>query len=362
MVVVLMNDIGIVTIISDNYGNRLQNYALSLIIEKMGLSVCTLFNIKRQPILRKLRLLMIKNNSERKRLSKFSEFNKKYIKNKIYYFGVDGKRNMNIIEWCEFKLIDLKFRKFIVGSDQVWNSYFTFNSDLMFLNFADYGKRIAYAASFGTDTIDERHVSLYKKCLSKIKHISVRENSGARIIDKLLNKDVDVNIDPTMLVNREEWLKVSIKPQCDIKKPYVLMYFLGDILNEYRQYIYQYAMINELDIIDLTEMEPNQFWYNTGPSEFIWLIEHSKIIFTDSFHGTVFSILMQKPFIVFERVMKSHSMVSRIESLLGLLDLKDRMFHNQSYNDIKKIDYFDTYKKLDVERKVAMEYLLNCLN
>ena len=102
--------------------------------------------------------------------------------------------------------------------------------------------------------------------------------------------------------------------------------------------------------------------YKTGPGEFIDYINSASVFFTDSFHGVVFSILMQTPFVVYERISKSSSMYSRIETLLDMFELRSREANNaRDKKDIFNIDFSHIQPILEYERKKALDYLKNAL-
>ena len=241
-----MNKIGIITINdNNNYGNRLQNYAVQTYLKKLGFDVETLknkepYNEKKKYVFRVIKNV-IKGNKRIKdeRLKRFEDFNKniKFSRRTITAFS-------NIKDKYDF---------FVVGSDQVWNSNIGRLRDVDLLGFARDEQKIAFSASFGVSEISSKDKEKVEKEISKFKAISVREKVGENIIKKLTNRtDVEVLIDPTMLLNPEEWDIVAKRPkQIDLlkNKKYILNYFLGELSENRKKEIERVAKENNCDRI-----------------------------------------------------------------------------------------------------------------
>lgn len=360
-----MKKVAIFTINDDNnYGNRLQNYAVQKSLENLGMEVNTVINTtikrtKKKNVVKiamwKLKVL-ISNIIYRihKRKVCFEKFNK----NIKFYSEKINENNIPIKLKNDFDL-------YITGSDQVWNPNFHRMSDIDFLTLANENKRCSFSASFGISEIPENLKEFYKDRLSKIKYLSVREDSGKEIIKKLTNRDdVEVLIDPTMMLNAEEWDKVSEKPkQMNLlkKKKYILNYFLGKLSEERKQEIKRIADENDCEIINI--LDKKSPFYHTGPSEFLWLEKNAFLICTDSFHSSVFAILYNIPFIVFDREDKNISMNSRIETLINKFKLKNRKFNGKNITmENLNHNYEEAYEILEQERMKTKSFLNNALN
>lgn len=255
-----------------------------------------------------------------------------------------------------------RYDYFITGSDQVWNPNYTSGSSIYFLTFAPKNKRISYAASFGVSEIPEEYIENYKKWLSEMPHLSVREEAGAKIVKDLTGREATVSLDPTMLLTKEQWLSISQVPSHKPKKGYLLTYFLGNIPKERENLLKDIAKRNDLEIVNLARVK-EKIPYLTGPSEFIDYIDSASVFCTDSFHGAAFSILLETPFIVFERIDNSPSMNSRIETLLTKFKLESRLVQNIKSNEqIFEIDYSHVPPILQKERDSSINYLKNALN
>lgn len=360
--------VGIVTITNGiNYGNRLQNYALQETIRKKNIEcVETIKNItgcKEEKILKKFLKAMILNIYRNVRCDN-KTLNELLKKNKFDIFNKENiKFSESTIEKNNIKGdIDKLYNLFVCGSDQIWNPNFEFNSEIEFLTFADREKRIAYAPSFGVSKIQEKDRKKYKEWISGIKHITVREEAGAKIVKEITGQNVDVVVDPTMFLDKEAWMKVSKE---DVNKPkgeYLLTYFLGGIPEEYRNYIEKIAKKNNLEIIELSNRNVPKYYVN-GPSEFIDYINSAELFMTDSFHGCVFSMLMETPFVVCKR--NGHTvkedMYSRIDTFVSKFKLEDRQFENIKDKNLFEIDYTESYKILEKEREKSHRFLNNAL-
>lgn len=355
--------VGILTINdNDNYGNRLQNYAVQQSLSKMNLEVETIKNsgilnvyeknIFRR-ILRKVKFLIVMgkkkvNGINNKRYKCFRNFNKNIKYNKKY---------INPLE----KKINAQYDMFFVGSDQVWNTTFNRLTYIDLLGFADPKKRIAFSASFGISELPQRYHEKAKKELLKFKSISVREDAGKRIVEGLTQRnDIEVLVDPTMLLSSKEWDKVAKKPNQLKTNKYILNYFLGELSEKRKNEINRIAKENGCEVINI--LDNNSPFYETGPSEFIYLEKNAFLICTDSFHSSVFAILYNRPFIVFDREDKTTSMNSRIETLINKFDLQNRKFEGKITKENLHHDYTEAYKILEKEREKSINFLKKALD
>lgn len=345
--------VGIFTINDDgNFGNRLQNYAVQEILKKCNIQVAT---IRKESLLSRIKnnlkicIKKVLPQNKYKRQINFNQFNKNI---KFKYYKKDK----------ELDKINKQYDYFFTGSDQVWNPNFGRMSDVDFLMFASEEKRNSFSASFGISNLPNDLKKFYKERLAKLKNISVREDAGKKIVEELTGrKDVEVLIDPTMMIKAEEWDKISKKPRKLGNDKYILNYFLGDISKDRKEIIEKVAIENNCKIINI--LDSQDIYYSCGPSEFLYLEKNAFLICTDSFHSSVFAILYNRPFLVFEREDTNENMNSRLETLLSKFELQDRKYRggNIKEKDLKH-DYSNSYKILDVERKKCDEFLMKILN
>lgn len=367
-----MNKVGIVTLNGYfNYGNRLQNYALQEVLKSYENEVETIWIEEEKPnsnnlglirkamgvikrptnIIRKINNIRYLDKLNLERELRFKVFSEKYIKESSY----------NITEnHLPDKYLD-RYNYFITGSDQVWNPYFTNASPLYFLTFAPTNKRIAYSPSFGISDIPREHVEDYKKWLSDMSFLSVREEAGASIIKRLTGREAPVLADPTLLLNKDDWLSIA-EPAAD--KPnddFILTYFLGEISKDTQKLINRYRKEYNLKVINLANPKYRDF-YLTDPSEFLDYINTAKLFVTDSFHGAVFSILFETPFVVTDRKGQLPSMNSRITTLLSTFGLEHRHVNKVNKNELMNLGFAHIQPILNEERAKAFEYLNTALS
>ena len=246
------------------------------------------------------------------------------------------------------------------GSDQVWNPKFDRLSDVDLLSFATPEQRISFSASFGISELPENSKEKAKRELEKFKSISVREDRGKEIVEELTErKDVQVLVDPTMLLTSEEWDKVAKKPEQLKTDKYILNYFLGEISEKRKKEIERIAKENNCEIINI--LDKNSPFYQTGPSEFLYLEKNAFLICTDSFHSSVFAILYNRPFVVFDREDSNVKMNSRLDTLLKKFKLENRWYKDKITEEQLKVDYKEPYIILEEERKKAKEFLENAI-
>ncbi len=317
-----MKKVAIVTLYGENnYGNRLQNYAVQKTLEKMGCEVETIVAIEKSKQKRSLKFyianilaetlpcIVKRINADFIRHKSFKNFTKKYIPTR--YILTEGTFPNSLNDEYDY---------YVAGSDQIWNPNFRDvkkNYYNMFLRFVPKDKRICFSPSIGVSKLPDEWIEKFTEGFNGFNELSVREETGARIIKELSGKDAKVLIDPTLMFDKDEWLKVSKKSKAP-KKPYVLEYFLGERDNEKLNAI---AKENNLSRVTLLDRN-NSDIYVSGPGEFIDLVSKADMICTDSFHACVFSILFGKPFIVYKRKDKTQDMYSRIDSLLNLFNVE----------------------------------------
>ena len=382
--------VAIVTQFGDNYGNKLQNYALQQLLLSLGHDASTIIIKDGNKLNYPEDALSV--------IKKFSPFYMKAVlssrfKNKYPYknsrdgvwksirFAKNGLVNelneQRKKAFANFSKLHLKidtlpyipgdyrypdnYDAYICGSDQIWNPNYSSTSSAYFLQFAPQQKRVAFAPSFGISELPEVIKPLYREWLNGIPILSVREEKGAEIIKSLTGREVPVLPDPTMCLSAAEWESIEKRPDFARGK-YVLTYFLGNETNKYRRYIEKYAKKNHLRIINLFDMREPDF-YLADPAEFVWLIHHADTIFTDSFHGTVFSLIFHVPFVVFERVESGGSgMSSRIDTLLKLTGMEERRFGWTPLDRIHSISFSESDISIALRVEKARKFLKQALN
>lgn len=338
---------------NNNFGNKLQNYALQYVLENLGFEVITLknniySNTKKFYLLRCLKNKLKKERIKNDRTLLFENFNKNINYSKEYYNAFSKYKDFDYV---------------VCGSDQIWNPNQGRLRDFDLLSEVPSQKRISYAASFGIDEIPLKYIDSVRKELGKFKAISVREDRGNEIVKEITGRnDTMVLLDPTLLLPEDAWNKIMVKPEKLKSKKYILNYFLGTPSEKIMKEIKKVAEQNGCDIINL--MDEDDTLFNSGPSEFLYLEKNAFLICTDSFHSSVFAFIFNKPFIVFERNQSSlKSMNSRIETLINKLNLKDRKFNGKEIttNNLNH-NYVDGYHILEEEKNKSIDFFKKNMN
>lgn len=258
---------------------------------------------------------------------------------------------------------------YMTGSDQVWNSRFTKNDSSFLLEFAsDNKKKCAYSSSFAYDDIPCQYRPLFERNLPRYANISVREESGVKLVKDITGRDVPAVCDPTLLLTKKEWTDFSQGAKKYTKEPYILAYILAYSFNPFPDvdYIVQeiqrqtgYKVIY-LDAGRRDYFKPNSMVIkDAGPKEFVDLFLKAEFVITTSFHGTVFSINFNKPFY---SVIKEGNPDSRISSILRITGLQSRGIPAYEKNiNCELLDYAAPSLKLEQFRNFSLQYLQSCI-
>lgn len=374
-----------------NYGSMLQSFATQAILDNWGIENETI-NIDgiKHEIARKRKKYYMKNlfNIPMYRAKKgfvrhiiqrkmdprgfgadintrnkaFKDFEKKY-----YQLSKPCNSMEHLTETCK------SYSNILLGSDQLWlpvnivGDYYTLNFVPSDVN------KITYATSFGVSTIPRY---LHKKTidfLNRIDYLSVREQSGQKIINELIGNEVPVVCDPTLLLSKEQWLGFSNPEKNIINKPYIFCYFLGNN-RHHRDFVTRLKKKTGFSIVTLKHTgeyipSDNSFGdyapYDVGPFDFVNLINNAEYICTDSFHGTTFSVLLQKNFYSFRRFSNNtkESTNSRVEDFLYKLGQEKRILSGTEAVDEldDTTEYSMVQDQVDNWKNLSMDYLKNAL-
>ena len=360
-----------------NYGNVLQRYAVCNLLMGLGAEVESLWFSPQAGFLPYLQ--------SHYPWMKDSWDWKTWVKLGINWKGITGNlfsgqnawesaRNAGIKSFVDRYIpmrYDVDFAKvadeydyFVVGSDQVWNPNGDIDFSYPFLKFSSPSKRISYAASIASTEIPVKKKDIFIEGINGMKAISVREQAGAELIEQLTGRKVEVVADPTMLVAAEKWREIARKPSWLKGDEEILTtYFLGKRPDEV---INRLAMEHGLKVVNILDEHVFEH-YAVAPEEWLWLIDHAQLMYTDSFHGTVFSILFRRPFVVTERIGDGcvNKMTSRIDTLLGKFGLEARRGTKENGYMIDtpmEIQYGDVEAVLAKDRQRAEAYLRRALD
>ena len=326
-----------------NYGAVLQAYALKTKLNRMGYKA-KILNYQNPYIARLYRKGIHIDFWKRDILP--SRWGKVFHEVGENLYGLKEWKN----QWTSFekfigeKLLDGQEKKltlndlakercdvYILGSDQIWARELTHGFDpAYFGQFAPGCKKISYAASVPNGSIPEAEQAYFEQALKSLAHISVREEKLARVVEKLTGKEVTTVVDPTLLLERADYEDLLYEEPL-VKEKYIFAYFVveDELLGKCAEMI-----------------------FDAGPREFLTYIRDAEMIFTNSFHGTVFSILFQKKFY---SVYKENG---RISNLLAFLNLEERhITAEDAMNYADGIDYTHVGDKLCNYRRQSVEYL-----
>lgn len=261
----------------------------------------------------------------------------------------------------------------LVGSDQLWLPS-NIAGDYYTLSFVPKDvRKIAYATSFGVSKIAKGQKRKVEEYLSRIDYLSARENSGKEIIKASIGRDVPLVCDPALLLTAKEWDE-DATPGKIIKDKYIFCYLMGDnpwqrkfVIDLKNKTGYKVVALLHLDqYIASDEVYVDEAPYDISPADFINLVKNAEYICTDSFHGTVFSIIYEKKFFTFTRFSENVTLSTnnRIDTLLGTLKLENRLVHRK--DGIEKmleqdIDYEIVRQHLTMFRENSLKYLCQAL-
>lgn len=372
-----MKSVGIITIQKppENYGAALQAYALWSFIEKRGYD-CKVIDLlrpwhpsykysNRDPkITKSLKSKIIRcfweKRASRRMLKSIRNIQFEKFNNKIKYT-------------CQFYSIDDLYENppyfdyYISGSDQIWNPNMNVVNEPYFLSFAkDGSKKLSYASSFAVKDLSPNISEQYIQWLKSYSFISVREEDGLEIIKRMgLKQPAQVVLDPIFLLEVQEWK--SIAKVIPDSEPYIFVYLLhsNETINKYVFNLAKKKHYNvKIVVSDTTATIPQGFQslMDIGPEEWIGCIQNAKIVITDSFHCTAFSLLLEKTFFT---ITTNISVSSRMSNMLEKFEISDHLIDINNLESsvlvFAEIDYKPINSLIKKEREKSIDFLLNAL-
>lgn len=364
--------IGIITWFTyENYGTKLQALALQEYLKKQGCSV-ELLNFQPPAVEGNISKTTIKQKIiNKKKAFDNQRAQKKYAK-QLRKRSIALKKIIEencrltkpITNTQEYIEIANDFDLLICGSDQIWNP--NWFHPYYFAGFEEIKvPKIAYAPSIGVKEIGEKEKIKIQKCIKDFTAIAMREKSGQVEVQKLTDLNVKQVLDPTLLMNEDEWEKILKLKSTNENESYICCYFLGDNKKHWDA-VLNYAKQKDMKVKIIPQQGTAYFkngevQASAGVNDFVELIKNAKIVFTDSFHAIVFSTIFHKDFYVFERFRETEngSQNSRIYDFLKLIDLRERLIKfNTNIIEIEtSIDYEKTENILKNEINESKRYL-----
>ncbi len=294
---------------------------------------------------------------------KFIDFENKYIKQ---------TRQCYCKKEVEDEINRIKCKILLCGSDQIWNPGVF--DPIYYLDFGDDNLlRIAYAPSIAEDEVNNRNYHIFskmKRLIERIDAVSVREESGSKIVRELSKRQVETVLDPTFLLSPKDWDIIACS---DYKKEeYILCYLLGDVRQHSKfleAIMKKYNMTKIICIITekkkISSDSKITIKQDVGPDKFIGLLKNAKVIYTDSFHGVAFAINYNKNFFVCRRFGLNNDCCNketRINNILEIFKLQNRFVENvEQINACNRINYCEVNQILRKERNKAYFYLKHAL-
>lgn len=366
--------IGILTLpLHTNYGGILQAYALQTVLERMGHEVFVIDtpNYKTSPSIITFFKRIVKRLLGRKVVI-FQEkrFNREYpiISQNVQPF-IDKYIHRREISFFS-DISENEFDAFVVGSDQVWRAiYFPCMYETTMSNaYLDFAKtwkikRIAYAASFGTDEWEYTPTQTKEcaKLLQLFDAVSVRELSTVELCRKYFGVEAKHVLDPTMLLTKDDYVKLFDNISISRNNGTLLNYILDETPDkqELIEYISHDKRLKSFRVNSLVEDWNAPIEKRIQPSVEQWLkgFFEAEFVITDSFHACVFSIIFNKPFVV---IANKERGIARFKTLLSIFGIEDRIILTiKDYRNIK--EWPDLQKILVNYQDFSYKYLVNNL-
>lgn len=361
-----MKRVGILTMHKvDNVGSALQAYALQRVVESFGYE-CELIDYlypTTEHLAYQNRVVQVRELSVLEiiicLLRKIKALLRKKAVNPFEQFYSDNFHcsKQSFCNRLQLQYDCPSYDIFMSGSDQVWNPQYIGFDTSFFLDFAPEGaRRVSYASSFSINKLPVEFTKAYQRELMKFDRISVRERSGVQIVKELTGKDSENVCDPTLLLNAEQWAELAEQSMFKTDEHFILVYLMAYAYNPYPDvYDYIERVYKQLALPVVFFNSRVDWKYNfreihipvKGPNEFLYLFSHADYVITDSFHGTAFSLIFNKPFI--SCIMSREAVDSRVINLLGEVG---GMNHAVVYNKLEEIPFTDLEKSVkdNVER------------
>ena len=355
-----------------NYGSFLQAFALKSLLEKMGHEVEFVDYHIEEPIVKSIKNSVNKNDKITKALNVLR--GDAPLKQRIQYVIHKknfGKKYYKLLEITQEMNYNPQPDTLVIGSDEVFNCIQENKNvgySLELFGKDNNAKRlITYAASFGNTTIEK--LRKYDKeqeianLLSKFNMISVRDRNSAEIVKKLTRQKVQCHLDPVLAYDYMNECKTII-PKITTKEKYMIVYaYSGRISNEESNYIKNYAKKCKLKVYSIGGAQKcADKFIDCSPFEVLSYFKNAELIITDTFHGSIFSIITQRDFVTLVRksIGNAYGNEEKLTDLLSRLRLENRIVYDINLIEEKmkeKIDYTKTKEIIDEARRETQKYL-----
>lgn len=358
--------VGIITFhFVNNFGGALQAYALRRTLSEKCNVEAEIIDYRNWFIRLTDRIRLLPISSDKKEIISGLKTMRQRIsrRNRFGHFTIDNNKLSRVyLNRWQLNNDPPGDDKYICGSDQIWNPYLTMGvSTNYFLCFEkNPDNKIAYAPSFGTDGIGRMYERRICRYLKDIGHLSVREKSGQRLIKKMTGKRAARLIDPTFLLDKEEWSSIGRNPLRS-KEPYILLYIMQRDMEVY-EYVKKIKAQMGMRVVEISRYgyQPgfvNETLVDVGPAEFLGLFRDAAFVCTNSYHGLAYSIIFEKDFFL----MKCKRFRARINNMLDLLHIN--LSEGDKEWETLAASYDKEYVKkiIKAEQRKALAYLNDSL-
>lgn len=330
---------------ADSYGAVLQAYALQQTLRKLGadsrfvqIATPKAAQAPAAPASPAAALFARRIQAEgKKREALFAQFRQTYMSISGTYAPTDD--------------IDSDFDCFVAGSDQIWNFRIPGADARYFLPFAKAEKRYSYAASFGADELPEKAKDWAAKQLALFQEISVREEKGCGIVKALTGRTAQVCVDPTLLLDPSDWEALAGEPA---QEPYVLLFMLKydpELMAGAKAEAEKRGIPLKVVTAGFMPQAGMEAWNTTGVTQWLSAVRGAQCVFTNSFHGTVFTLIFGRGLHVQRLTGELSSRNGRIDELLAFLGLTEAL-EGVALPDREKVR-----QMLSERREASMDYL-----
>lgn len=373
-----MKKIGIITMHKVyNYGSALQAYALQTYIEEINPEEyrCEIIDYRYPNRIHSFS----KTDKTVKKLVKVIRFNVFYLLKELLNFSRNKKfrsfwktyfhLSKSYSTADSIKQKKLPYDLLVTGSDQVWNPRYTKFDSVFMCDFSDNNvSKISFGPAIGQKKIEPALGEMLQTYVGNYKYISIRDKSVEEELRTLLNKDVSIVCDPTLLLNSKQWNTLANKSRFSTKQGYILLYILRYSFDPYPDVVSFINNIREYLKLPVITLYANKIVdikndyreiKNADCYDFLALIKNAECIITTSFHGTCFSINYRKPFY---SIVDDTTKDSRIHDLLESCGLEKRMIKLKDINQdfiYSNVDYDDT--KINSYIDLSKNYLTNAI-
>lgn len=341
---------------SPSFGASLQMYALFKALRNIGVDV-EVINYINQFMKNQKHI----NNKKSGRIKQWvgtilnyhgiNEFKK--FEKEINLFPQEAIHNVE-----QLRMLSDRYDYMICGSDQVWNPFITDNDMSYLFEFCEEdNKKIAYAPSFGLNSLPDQYKDRYMAALNHFYRLSVREEAGQEIIYDLIGVKAPLVLDPSMLLKKSEWEK-CIKRVKGLPTKYIAK-FIFNYDDQVECFIKDLSYEKGLPIVlvggnILSNIKGIKSTGSIGPMEWLYTIMHADYVVTDSFHGAAFSLIFERE--LFVSIASSTN--SRLVTLTKVFDLENRIIQNNKKDNMSKnIDYSIVNTIMNKERKKSLNYI-----